>query len=367
MLHVCDLWLPRSPSVFELPTEVFASESRFCSMRIGSSRPVGRRHAAAAPTSKGGSSKTQTPNEEQPLRGGVRKVGDGSSTVATFRAALNDPALSDLQVRVGGTTYHVHRTILALRSPMFRAMLTGGYKEEKDGVVEIDNFPPEHFHAVLEWAYTGQATMTASTVLGVLRAADYCQFDDLVHECRQLAIRFVDAENLVALLRTALHFGEDSVTHACLAFWASHPTEVMGTLGWNKATTDAMCKLLSHPEVHCNEDTILASALQWLRRRRVADPPGVSSDDASSIDAEAYSSDEGVESHDTARELVERVVGCIRLGQLTTACLLDLIKPLVENHDVLRGQYMGALEYLLDPDRVTFDDTNIHLQPRVGQ
>ena len=300
----------------------------------------------------------------------LRKVGDGSSAIASFQAALNDPSLSDLTLNVRGTRYYVHRCILAIRSPMFRAMITTGYKESSAAEIVIDEFPAEHFHAVLEWIYTGQAHMTASTVLGVLRVADYCQFDDLVRECRELAIRFVDAENLLPLLRSAIHFSENPVVQACLSFWAAQPTAVISRPEWGRATPDALCTLLGHTEIRCSEDVILASAISWLRPRVGPSGPGEQADNGSSSDPEGDDghairpSGDEVES---TKSLVGRVLSQIRFGQLSIACLFDNVKPLIEQFEVLGDKYMSTLEFKLDPDRVEFTASNMHLQPRKGQ
>jgi hypothetical protein len=315
-------------------------------------------------TASAGGEQANAGEDSQPARG-IRKVGDGSSVISALRSALNDSTTSDLVLKVRGTSYHVHRIILSLRSPMFRAMLASGFKEATDGEVIIDTFPPEHFYAVLEWAYTGQANMTASTVLGVLRAADYCQFDDLVQECRQLAIRFVDADNLLSLLRAAIHFGESSVTQACLAFWARSPEAIMTQTSWSKASADTLCTLLGHDEIACSEDVILASTMRWLRRKRLvpsaeAAPPAEGDSASDEGDGERPSGDDP----ESARNLVSRVLGSIRLGQLSTQCLLDVVKPTIEAHSVLRDLYMSALEFKLDPDRVEFTNDNLHLQPR---
>jgi hypothetical protein len=61
---------------------------------------------------------------------------------------------SDMTLRVQGQDIPVHKAILALRSPVFRAMFDHEMREMKDSVVEIDDFDKNSVRAIVNFMYT---------------------------------------------------------------------------------------------------------------------------------------------------------------------------------------------------------------------
>jgi hypothetical protein len=51
-----------------------------------------------------------------------------SSSSDTYKAYFNDPTLSDLRIRLGDRTIHVHRIVLCRRSVYFEKLILGAFK-----------------------------------------------------------------------------------------------------------------------------------------------------------------------------------------------------------------------------------------------
>jgi hypothetical protein len=67
-----------------------------------------------------------------------------------FADELKDPAHGDIVIRLnqGQATFHVHRAVLALASPVFAALLTNGMCESAQAVVDLVEEDPEHSRTV---------------------------------------------------------------------------------------------------------------------------------------------------------------------------------------------------------------------------
>lgn len=292
--------------------------------------------------------------ERAAARGQIRCVGDGTSVIASMQAALNNDDFSDVIFIVGAAVpnvtvqrFHGHRCILAARSTVLRSLLLGGFAESQQKEIAIDDFHPDHFHAMLQWAYTGQAHMSPRDVLGVLRVAHFYQFDDLEKHCRQLAVEFVDEDCVLQLLESAISHDESEVIRSCLDFWARQPTVVLAHSKWSKQSPETLCTLLGHNSAACSEDTIFNGVTHWIE------------------DAMGDDCDVSVAAEDRL-ELVQRILSLVRTGQLSHDDLMDGFKPLSERFGVHHDAYVAALEFKLAPDRFAKTGAGLpkNLRPR---
>ncbi|KAG2492802.1 hypothetical protein HYH03_008962 [Edaphochlamys debaryana] len=69
--------------------------------------------------------------------------------------AEGEASTSDLELRVGGRVFPVHRAILSARCPCFRRRLGGGFADAGAAELDLPDADPEAMEALLRWMYTG--------------------------------------------------------------------------------------------------------------------------------------------------------------------------------------------------------------------
>ena len=84
-------------------------------------------------------------------------------------SASREKMFTDVELKVGNRTFHVHRAILSARSPVFAAMFVSDMDESHTGIVEIKDIDADVFERFLEFLYTGRLRTTQN--LGVLWTA----------------------------------------------------------------------------------------------------------------------------------------------------------------------------------------------------
>jgi hypothetical protein len=303
----------------------------------------------------------------------VKIAGDGSVSTA-LRAAFNHEETSDLKVIVRGTTFHVHRLIVILQSKMFAAMLRGGWQEAEKGEVIIDEYPAEHVKPVLEWMYAGTTKVTASTVLGVLRVADYMQLDEFAKKCSELAVQFITNDDMLNLLQAALEHNERTVTTACLAHWSTHAASIISSPAFYRTNVDTLKALVACSTIHCSEDVLFARVMRWFRQHEFindsfvspayCDPGGDIARERVLSPAKKAGNSEAVNRERAA--VLRSVLGCVRLGQLSTTVLFAA-KPVMNGLAGLKDEFTTAVMYKLSPDEVLRTDAGYaQLGPRVS-
>ena len=97
-----------------------------------------------------------------------------SSLVQDFGDLLDNSKFSDLELFVGDKVFHVHKSILATRSPVFGAMFEHDTKERQENRISITDMDSNVVYQMLRFIYTDKVDTEKLVEFGVglLVAAD---------------------------------------------------------------------------------------------------------------------------------------------------------------------------------------------------
>ncbi|CAM0876155.1 unnamed protein product [Alopecurus aequalis] len=138
----------------------------------------------------------------------------------------------DVEFRVGGETlFSAHRSVLAARSPVFRAQFFGSMKEgTTTEAISIDDVEAEVFDALLTFMYTDalpdmDQQEESAMAQHLLVAADKYGLDRLKLICEDKLCRRIDTSSVAAILALAEQHRCYQLKAACLLFLSS-PTNL---------------------------------------------------------------------------------------------------------------------------------------------
>jgi len=117
-----------------------------------------------------------------------------------FRTGLH----SDVRIRVDGTDIHVHKNILATRSPVFRAMFAHSMRESRESLIEIQDIKKEIVCLLLEYVYTGDIKSKITSfkqAAELFAASDKYGLDGLTLVCVPLIHQFLSPDNIIPALQ----------------------------------------------------------------------------------------------------------------------------------------------------------------------
>ena len=102
--------------------------------------------------------------------------------VSHLEELFENRTFTDITMSVGNSNFEVHKSILAVRSPVFAAMFAHLTSiENSSNKIEIQDVEPDVFQEVLRFIYTGRVPLTAmeNVAAALLAAADKYFFDQL--------------------------------------------------------------------------------------------------------------------------------------------------------------------------------------------
>ena len=126
--------------------------------------------------------------------------------------------LSDVIFNVCDRQFTAQKIILAMKSPVFKAMFHhSSNKEVLSGQVKVEDIEPDVFQEILLFIYTGRTQLTAMNKMapGIFAAADKYLLEDLKIQCETHLIRQMSAETCLELLSLNTHHPAEHLKKKC--------------------------------------------------------------------------------------------------------------------------------------------------------
>merc|ERR1712059_127017 len=165
-----------------------------------------------------------------------------SSLSVDIGSIFETQKLTDCTLSCGGREFKCHKNILAGRSPVFDAMFTSDFKENKESKVDIMDLDGATVHDMILYIYSGKVTELKDKAAGLLTAADKYDLKELKKMCEVSLMENINKDNVLDLLVLADLHGSNMVRVRGLEFIVDKGKDVMTKPGW-------WVKLKSHPQI----------------------------------------------------------------------------------------------------------------------
>jgi speckle-type POZ protein len=151
-----------------------------------------------------------------------------SDIVQHLAKLLQQKENTDVTFMVGGQAFPAHKTVLAMRSPVFKDDLygttTGG--KDTDPIIAIDDMQPVVFEALLHFIYTDSLpapmdNIGGQTIRHLLVAADRYAMERMKAVCEGILCEDIDVNTVATTLAFADQHRCGMLIDACVQFIAS--------------------------------------------------------------------------------------------------------------------------------------------------
>ncbi|KAI1899733.1 hypothetical protein AGOR_G00064800 [Albula goreensis] len=129
----------------------------------------------------------------------------GSAILQGFEQFRADESLSDVILVPGDSNenFPVHRIIMASASDYFKAMFTGGMREQEQKVIKLHGVSGTGLRNIIDFIYTARITLSLGCLQDTLEAASFLQVLPVLGFCKELLSSEVTIENCVEVGRIA--------------------------------------------------------------------------------------------------------------------------------------------------------------------
>ena len=147
--------------------------------------------------------------------------------------SFGDSSFSDIKIQCKGKIFECHRIILASRSPVLKAMCSGGFEEGATGIIKLDSEDPEIVEEMLLFIYSGKSqNLSAANAIELLKVSDIYQLDDLKKICAYNLSEKIDLSNCLRHLVFGEMYRAEQLKEKSLKFLVKNIKTVIKTDEW---------------------------------------------------------------------------------------------------------------------------------------
>ncbi|XP_056450154.1 kelch-like protein 13 isoform X3 [Gadus macrocephalus] len=166
----------------------------------------------------------------------------------------------------GDEAFPVHRAMMASSSDYFKAMFTGGMKEQDLMCIKLHGVNRIGLKKIIDFIYTAKLSLNMENLQDTLEAASFLQILPVLDFCKVFLISGVSLDNCVEVGRIANAYNLTEVDKYVNNFILKNFPSLLGTGEFVKLPFERLAFVLSSNSLkHCSELDLFKAACRWLR------------------------------------------------------------------------------------------------------
>ncbi|XP_064486134.1 speckle-type POZ protein-like [Ornithodoros turicata] len=168
----------------------------------------------------------------------------GPSLMSDIGRLMENCEFADVVLTAEGKEFHAHKNILAMRSPVFRAMFgNNSMKETQVNRVDLEGISAEVLQEIVTFVYTDTAPNIDDLAADLLRAGEKYGLKRLKAMCEYNLATGIGIDTAVEVLRLAIRLNANELKEFAATYINAHTADVAKTNGW-KAMVEEDPRLL---------------------------------------------------------------------------------------------------------------------------
>ena len=176
--------------------------------------------------------------------------------------------LCDTTVRAQGQEFSAHRIVLSASSDYFKALFSSPLqvREQQNNLVELNEIKSSIVAEVLQFIYTGRASINSSNAQDLFMASDYLMIPKLKSKASQFLEESVNASNCLSLESFASQYNCDSLKQAAVKYKYEHFVAVVKSEDFLSLGFAQVKELMCKDELNVSEEEqVYEAVMAWVR------------------------------------------------------------------------------------------------------
>ncbi|XP_028923285.1 kelch-like protein 13 isoform X1 [Ornithorhynchus anatinus] len=166
----------------------------------------------------------------------------------------------------GDEVFPVHRAMMASASDYFKAMFTGGMKEQDLMCIKLHGVNRIGLKKIIDFIYTAKLSLSMDNLQDTLEAASFLQILPVLDFCKVFLISGVSLENCVEVGRIANTYNLTEVDKYVNGFILKNFPALLSSGAFLQLPLERLAFVLASNSLkHCPELELFKAACRWLR------------------------------------------------------------------------------------------------------
>mmetsp|Transcript_6640 Transcript_6640/g.6491 ORF Transcript_6640/g.6491 Transcript_6640/m.6491 type:complete len:569 (+) Transcript_6640:716-2422(+) len=157
---------------------------------------------------------------------------------------LNSPEFSDVTLIVEGKPIYAHRVIIAAQSQYFSALYSHGFREAREGIVEIGDVTYNGMMNLLRYCYSDELQIDLDTVLDLFTLCERFSVPGVKQRGEFQLVPSLSVERAAQLFKYAKNFQCGRLKEICLVYIEEHFNQVIGTQAFEDLDKDSILEIM---------------------------------------------------------------------------------------------------------------------------
>uniref|UniRef100_A0A8D1LII3 BTB domain-containing protein n=1 Tax=Sus scrofa TaxID=9823 RepID=A0A8D1LII3_PIG len=173
--------------------------------------------------------------------------------------------LTDVSICTGPWEAPCHRTVLASSSPYFRAMFCSNFRESREAKVQLKGIDSATLERIILYVYTGEARITAETVLPLMEAASMLQYPKLLEACSSYLQSQLTPGNCLGMVRLSEVFSCEPLRRKAREVALTHFPEVAASADLKELCALELRDYLGDDGLCGEEEKVFEALMVWIK------------------------------------------------------------------------------------------------------
>ncbi|XP_068452467.1 kelch-like protein 38 isoform X2 [Clinocottus analis] len=187
-----------------------------------------------------------------------------SSLLLQLNGLRLEKVLTDVSLCSDGTETPCHRSVLASSSPYFRAMFCNNFVETQQTQIDLKGIAPPVLSSIVDYVYTGLASISMDTVLPLMQAASMLQYGRLFEACSSFLQEQLSPDNCLSMTRLSEILSCESLRDKAKEMAVKSFSDVSASEDLCELSLPELMGYLEDDGLHAEEEQVFETLVAWI-------------------------------------------------------------------------------------------------------